>query len=441
MVKKIRTSVIVIIILCLLVVGCGKNEQSVSDNTITILAILIGNHANSKKLDVQLDNKIEQVYSSFGNACIICVDGNPEAVRDRDTPGMLAGSYSPEFLEKSKEERKYKKIWEREYLNSQISRLNDYLEECSVDDPEVDTLEAFHTAVATLNEMEQNLGGNASGSIRVNKEIVVFDTGLCSTGKLNFLNLDYLKLIKNENKLENDEPGKSQVLELVDYLEAKAEIPDLSDISVTWYGMGEVEDPQPELSRLDKDNLRYIWKEILKRADARPSEANNAKADYFVEMKGRRAKMSSQYVTPVIWWEGVGNDEEEVKITEEEVGFLPNSTEYFSKEKTEQALRPYAQNLLNYGQMKVLLLGTTSGYNGGSIELSAQRAEQVKQTLIELGVPEEQMVTIGVGYHQEFCENDMPNGEFIEEIGKKNRAVSIIPLDSEKAQRALGQSF
>ena len=90
--------------------------------------------------------------------------------------------------------------------------------------------------------------------------------------------------------------------------------------------------------------------------------------------------------------------------------------------------------------MKILLLGTTASYNGGSVELSTQRAEHVKNTLVELGVSEENIVAIGVGYHQDFCENDSPNGEFVEEIGKNNRSVSIFPLDSEKAQKALNGS-
>lgn len=51
------------------------------------------------------------------------------------------------------------------------------------------------------------------------------------------------------------------------------------------------------------------------------------------------------------------------------------------------------------------------------------------------------MVTVGLGYHQEFYENDSPNGEFVESIGKHNRAVLILPLNSEKAQRALEESL
>lgn len=221
------------------------------------------------------------------------------------------------------------------------------------------------------------------------------------------------------------------------------EIPDLSDITVTWYGLGEVDKPQPNLSKLDKENLQYIWSEILKKSEAIPSKARNIKSDYFVQLKGYEVEISEEYVTPVIWWEGVGNieSEEEIIIKEEEIGFVANYAKYSSVEKANEVLRPYAKNLLNYADLKILLLGTTSSYGGGSVELSMQRAEKVKESLVELGVPEERIVTVGLGYNEEFCENDSPNGEFIEEIGKNNRAVSMLPLESEKAQKALNELY
>lgn len=432
----------VIIIFCLLVGCCKKEEIPESEKPITILAILLGNHANSKKLNPQLFDKIEQVYSSFGNICIICIDGKPEVVRDDENNGMMVGSYDVEYLKKSRNDYQYREIWERDYLNEQILELNNYLEESHVDDSEVDTLEAFHSAVAALNDMELIVGGS-DGNKKIEKEIVICDTGLCTTGKLNFLNYDYLKLIKNEKNLNNDDVGQEEVNKLIEDLEANMEIPDLSGITVTWYGLGEVDKPQPNLSKLDKENLQYIWSEILRRSEAIPSKAKNTKLDYFVQLKGYEIEISEEYVTPVIWWEGVGNIEskEEIIIKEEEIGFIANYAKYSSVEKANKVLRPYAENLLNYDDLKVLLLGTTSSYGGGSVELSMQRAEKVKESLVELGVPEERIVTAGLGYNEEFCENDSPNGEFIEEIGKNNRAVYILPLESEKAEKALNELY
>ncbi len=438
MIRRIKVLLVAIVVVAssLFVGGCEKKDTSESEEPIMILAILLGNHTNSKKPNLQLSGKIEQVYSSFGNACIICIDGKPEVVRDNENRAMMAGSYDREYLKNSRLDHQYKEIWERDYLNKQISELNNYLEKSCVDDPEVDTLEAFHTAVAALNDMELIAGGSDSDK-EIKKEIVVFDTGLCTTGKLNFLNLNYLKLIKNKKNLNSDDVGKEEVAKLVEELEADAEIPELSGITVTWYGLGEVDKPQPGLSKLDIENLRFIWAEILKRSKATPSRAKNIKSDYFIQSNGYETVISEQYVTPVIWWE----DAEEIVLNEEEIGFVAEQAELLSEDEAEKILRPYAQNLLNYDDLKILLLGTTSSYYGGSIQLSLQRAEKVKEKLVELGVPEERMVTVGLGYHEEFCENDAPNGEFMEEIGKNNRVVSILPLESEKAQKALNESY
>ncbi len=440
--KKVKILTIVIIVSCVFTSGCKKEENSLTKSPVTILAVLLGNHANSKKFNVQIGNKINQVYMSFGNVCIICVDGKPEAMRNKENESMMAGCYSKEFLDNSRADYKYQEVWKREYLSPQISNLNKYIEECSPNNPEVDTLEALHSAVEALNEMESIIKDENDGNIVINKEIIVYDTGLCTTGSFNFLETENLELLTNDKKLDRDEIGQSKMNKLIDNLQESAELPELSDIMVTWYGLGEVAHPQPELSKLDVENLRYMWSEILNRANAVPSSVSNAKSDYFIQITGYEAVESEYLVTPVIWWEGVGNteNEEEVKIIEEEIGFVPNSTDYISIERAYQVLRPYAQNLLKYPEMKILLLGTTASYNGGSVELSTQRAEHVKNTLVELGVSEENIVAIGVGYHQDFCENDSPNGEFVEEIGKNNRSVSIFPLDSEKAQKALNGS-
>ena len=427
--------------MCCLLVSCEKKENAESENPITILAIVVGNHANSKNFDMSLDDKIKQAYSSFGNVCVICVDGSPEVARDEKN-NILIGCYDAEFLENSRNDYKYQEIWKREYLDPQMTTLKNHLTESRADDPEVDTLEALHSAVLALNEMETMLD-NSNGH-EINKEIFIADTGVCSTGKLSLLNPDYLEIIKNKKSLYTDEVMQKRVAELINELENDMELPRLEGIKVTWMGLGLVSEPQPELSKLDSANLQYVWEEILKKADADPSDMKNAESKYFVKVKGYDTIISDPYVTPIIWWNGIGQDEEIEnipRISEEEIGFQPESAECCSEEEANNVLKPYARNLLNYTDMNILLLGTTSSYNGGSVNLSLERAIKVKEMLKKLGIDEDRMVTVGLGYHQEFCENDSPNGEFVESIGKHNRAVLILPLNSEKAQRALEESL
>ena len=90
--------------------------------------------------------------------------------------------------------------------------------------------------------------------------------------------------------------------------------------------------------------------------------------------------------------------------------------------------------------MDILLVGTTASYDGGSVSLSEDRARKVREKLVSFGVPEERIGIVGLGYNLEFCQDDTPNGEFIEEIAKENRAVRILPYNSKKAQNALKYS-
>ena len=108
--KEKKIFIILFLSLCCLLVSCEKKENAESENPITILAIVVGNHANSKNFDMSLDDKIKQAYSSFGNVCVICVDGSPEVARDEKN-NILIGCYDAEFLENSRNDYKYQEIW------------------------------------------------------------------------------------------------------------------------------------------------------------------------------------------------------------------------------------------------------------------------------------------------------------------------------------------
>ena len=56
---------------------------------------------------------------------------------------------------------------------------------------------------------------------------------------------------------------------------------------------------------------------------------------------------------------------------------------------------------------------------------------------MEFGVSGDRIHIIGLGYNLDFCQNDTPDGIFVETIAKENRAVFILPYSSEKAQITL----
>lgn len=412
--------------------GCQKQDK-IPETDPTILAILVGNHANSKQFEFQIDTKVKQVYTSLGNICIINIDGNPDVIRKESNE--MAGCFNAEFLLESQNDKQYEKIWIREYLEPQVSEFNKYFERSCANDPEVDTLKALQIAADTLYSIETTMAR------KVNKEIFIYDTGLCTTGKLNFLDDNRENLIGNDKKLWEDDASLQEVTDLINDLDNHAEIPNLSDIAVTWFGLGEVSEPQPEFDNLKKQNLQYIWGELLKKAKASSSTSLDVDSKYniFAPVNTYGTQTSECYVTPIFFWDKIGkneSDEKIPKITEEKVGgFVANREEYCSVEKAESEIFPYAQNILHYPNQEILLVGTTSSWHGGSASLSVERAEKVKSTLVKFGVSEDKISVIGLGYNLELCQDDSPNGFFDESIGKENRAVFILPLNSERAQK------
>lgn len=403
--------------------GC---TEELPEETPTALVILAGNHSNSKKINFSLQDKVNEVYSTFGNATLIVIDGNPTVERK---DGQPIGFYNYEYTQQSKDDYKYKNIWEREYLEPQKSSFCDAIENAKPDDPEVDTLKAIQESVKSLNEMKSSM------KTEVNKEIIIYDTGFSTSGALNFLNEKLIDIINSQTRIWEDENKKNEVKAIIDDLCNKMELPDLSDIKITWYGLGEVCPPQPELSNLNIENLRYIWGEILKKSKAIPSNESDVDNDYgiFVEMTTAEDLSYAMDVTPIIFWNDI------VKLTEKELAFKPDSDEYCSETEAKKVLEPYAKNLMKYPDMNILLVGTTAdpSRNGGSKSLSERRAKRVKKTLLEFGITNDRINTIGLGAKSPWYESEWKNGEFNETIAKENRAVIILSSDSDQAKEIL----
>lgn len=417
---------------CIFLNITGCEQEPPKDNTPIASIIVMGNHANSQSFDVQLDTAIQKTYSSFGNIGIVIVDGIPTLLRD-DSPTGILGSYNSEYLKKSKKVCKDSNtFWSNNYLAPQTKKITDALKTYYADDPEVDTLSALCTAEKSLNTIGDSLG------TAIEKEIIIIDTGVSTSGALNFLNPEYQELLTYNGKLWEDETMSSKVTSLIDQLDKQAELPNLEGIRVTWYGLGQVSSPQQPLSKLGIQNLQYIWETLLTKAGCLSSTeaGNSGEHNIFIPISSSGSIECDQYVTPIPW-----EVPPEPEIPEQKVFFRSNLPEYLlSDEETENLLLPYVSALSNCSDKMILLVGTTSGWNGGSLELSAARAEKVKKSMIKLGVPENCISTIGLGYNLSICQDDSPAGEFEEFIGKENRSVLILPYSSPKAQEILSQN-
>ena len=103
-----------------------------------------------------------------------------------------------------------------------------------------------------------------------------------------------------------------------------------------------------------------------------------------------------------------------------------------------KALEPISVFLKENTSKRILIVGTTAstGQDASCLKLSLDRAEACKNTLIEMGVSNEQIETLGLGRKKCFLRvNDLDvNGKLIENLASQNRAVYIFDSDSLEAK-------
>jgi len=121
-------------------------------------------------------------------------------------------------------------------------------------------------------------------------------------------------------------------------------------------------------------------------------------------------------------------------ISMETISFKPNSSEYVDKTAAEKVLSDYVASINRYFSIypddKIYLVGCiakTANWSLTETELSEQRANAVRQTLIDLGIDENKLIAIGIGINDPWRSDEWTKGYFDEETAKLNRRVWVIP--------------
>ena len=132
------------------------------------------------------------------------------------------------------------------------------------------------------------------------------------------------------------------------------------------------------------------------------------------------------------------------ELNETQVRFVADQAVFIDEEAAKEALAPVAEIILAHPDHPILLAGTTAtfGTQEGCVRLSTRRTEAVKDLLVsEFGVPESQLITIGLGFADDpFVrgrDRDAYNN-FIETEAAKNRRVIVLDAESEIARQILG---
>ena len=422
------------VLLLLSISGCGYEIAPKPS-----LVIMAGHHSNSEKTSVSLDKAIKDTYSEFGSVAVIVVDGNPKAARDDE--GNILGCLDDETISRLQKHSGNRDLWLNRYIAPEANQLADGIKLLGADDPEVDTLAAFFEAVKVLNEISPEDGGE--------KEIIIYDTGLCTSGALSFLEPD------RQEYLFSDTPINLEKLrESLEAWGIGKEKLNLSGVKITWYGLGEVAAPQPILDERYKENLHVIWGEILQRANAISGtpQKSNSEYGFFVEVTSSGITSDLPWVSPVVRTTSTTVTEPEphkseiipsngITIPETTLNFLPNEAVFVDEEQAMAQLKKYAEEYLANSDERVLLVGTTAdpNRNGGDFQLSAERARAVRDCFVKLKIDESRFDILGWGSRTPLYDPSEWNGNrFIESIAETNRTVRIYALDSDMAKILLG---
>lgn len=371
--------------------GCGTSANPDQEkNAPVAIALVIGNHANALKLNLEnpdLTNFVTQAITTQGFISIICADGAPCIFSTDEYPVPPEDQGNEQMV----------KIAQKQAAEN----VKGTLKEITAKSPELDTLSALNQAVRSLSEAPKE-------SICY---IIVMDTGLSTTGELDFRN----------NYLSADPES------IATMLNDRQAIPDFNGITVIWEQMGDVTSPQPVLTPAHVKNLKDIWSAIIKKTGGEANISNIPPLQNEVD-----AKMypSISIVEPP--------PAPPIKLS---VQFLGQSDKYIDETETIATLTPVAENIIANPKSQWLLVGSTADSDGDEnfcMTLSKNRAYAVRNTLVSLGVPANQLTAIGLGSHAPWFITDKDSsGKLIESIAAQNRIVFLMSADSEDAEGIL----
>lgn len=395
--KKILVNLALVMVL-IFASACGKvGGQEVEKENVQLL---LGIRNNSKAPDLKkAEEEIKGALKSQGNLGLTLIDGSPKLVKSFESPKPKA------MLSPSKKQ---------DILSTQFEEINTFIGGLRPQAPECDILKAINISADNLADR---------GGV---KSLVIMDSGLSTTGLLDFRSADVASL---------------RIDEIIGALQSKKAIPNLEGVDVSWYGMGQTTDPQIEPSSEYKYVLEELWTAILKEAGAKSVHiARESLED--VELD----RSDFPKVSPVdckLEESIIASLDEPMVFGQEKIKFKSDSAELLTNKKDVEArLKPIVDFMNENSQEKILLAGTTAKYGSQKSceDLSLKRCETIKTILVSMGIEETRIRLLGLGYENPFYQNDLKSdGSQDEVLAVKNRTVIVMSLKSQTAKDLLGE--
>ena len=402
--KKLLLSLLFVMVMSLgLLTGCSN-----TDNSEIALAVVVGKHGNSMEIPLNAPSIKEAIYNScytYGSVAFVSVDGNPKVYYQANIPEPEVGGLT---------ENKKQSI-----ANGYTEQLLREIQHAYPEVAEVDTLKAIQQAAFTLQGSSES----------ADKVMVIMDSGLSTVGYLDF----------TKSLLEAD------VQSIVEALKEAEAIPNMQDASVVWMFIGQTASPQQELSERQKKKLQEIWTAILLEGGAKEVTfasdiASELSEELFpgvslVDVEERSINVDTEERIPV----EIIIDEtiETVVLDNASVQFVGDKAVFVDKEVAMSHIKELAEQLLMHPDNKVYVIGTTaSGNREFCNQLSIDRAQTVTDALIVMGVPESQLIPMGLGFEDPWHIDDLDDsGRQIESQACQNRKVLIVDVNGNDAKK------
>ena len=354
------------------------DDSANSGATSGSVAIIASNRSNQQRFNLLSSEHIISAIDDHmgGTFYVISADGVPRLVASIDSTS-------------TRQDDTEKEDYEVSVLAAMLT---------PAETPESDMLSALSLAANSL--------AHASGD----RTILVVDSGMSTAGAMAFQNTGLL------------EPH-ADVDAMVERVRSAGALPDLTGVTVRWFGLGSVEDPQPLLDTAAKSRLKNLWTKLITAANGEVVFDDTP----MMKVTGDDLPTVPEVTpVPVGAFELGAAPSLEMSLPDTEVGFEADVDVLRNEEVAKSRIQEAAAQIRSSGVSEVRVTGCTSSWGTAEHrqDLSERRAEVVAGFLENNGVKVTSIT--GRGYecpHQVVDTN--ADGTPIEELMAVNRRVII----------------
>lgn len=369
-------SIVVCSVVGLTLSACDDSASSGTNSGA--IAIIASNRSNQQRFNLLSSEHIISAIDDHmgGTFYVISADGVPRLVVSIDSTSTRQDDTDKEDYEVS-------------VLEAMLT---------PAEKPESDMLSALSLAASSL--------AHASGD----RTILVVDSGISTAGAMAFQNTGLL------------EPH-ADVDAMIERMRSAGALPDLTGVTVRWFGLGSVEEPQPLLDTAAKSRLKNLWTKLITAANG---EVVFDDAPMMKDIGDDLPAVPEVTPVPVGAFELGAAPSLEMSLPDTEVGFEADVDVLRNEEVAKSRIQEAAAQIRSSGVSEVRVTGCTSSWGTAEHrqDLSERRAEVVAGLLENNGVKVTSIT--GRGYecpHQVVDTN--ADGTPIEELMAVNRRVII----------------